>query len=259
MTVYASFQFYQFYAELNAFLVPSNRQRPVFRACPKGASLKHMIKVFGIPHTEVDLILANEVSAGFEHPIRSGDLISVYPYFGMRNVSPLLMIPFRPLRGDRFIADLHLGRLAAQLRMLGFDVLHDNHYPDREIAGISAEENRIVLSRDRNRLIHKKIERGCFIHAISPDEQVLEIMNRLDLSQNIRPFTCCLRCNGLLHDVDACSVTNRVPQRSRQYYSRPLECSNCRNIYGGLAYDSDARTSNSDHCNSRERNLPISR
>jgi len=62
-------------------------------------------------------------------------------------MSLLSKLPSRPLRVDRFIADSHLGRLAHQLRMLGFDVLYHNNYHDREVVRIAEEEGRIVLMR----------------------------------------------------------------------------------------------------------------
>jgi hypothetical protein len=34
----------------------------------------------------------------------------------------------------RFIADVHLGRLAAYLRMVGFDTLYEDYYQDEELA-----------------------------------------------------------------------------------------------------------------------------
>jgi hypothetical protein len=39
-----------------------------------------------------------------------------------------------PLREVRFIADVHLGRLAAYLRMVGFDTLYEDYYQDEELA-----------------------------------------------------------------------------------------------------------------------------
>jgi len=223
--------YFRFYAELNEFLARGFRHRLVCRTCPDEATVKHMIEAFGVPHTEVELILINGESVDFSSRIRNGDHVSVYPSFGLLDISPVLMLPSRPLRGDRFVADSHLGRLAKQLRMLGFDALYRSSYDDQEIVRISVDEGRIVLSRDRNLLMHKAIVRGCYLHAGSTDEQVLEVLARLDLSRSICPFTRCLRCNGLLNDVDKDAVAYRVPERSRQFYQRFFECTDCKNIY----------------------------
>ena len=44
-------------------------------------SIKDLIESFGIPHTEVDLILVNGKSVNFKYLINDGDDISVYPVF----------------------------------------------------------------------------------------------------------------------------------------------------------------------------------
>ena len=48
-----------------------------------------------------------------------------------------------PLREPRFVLDGHLGRLAAYLRMLGFDVLWQRQPSDTDLARKSADERRI--------------------------------------------------------------------------------------------------------------------
>lgn len=228
MSAQASFRFF---AELNDFLPLSFRQREIERSCPPEASVKHMIEVFGVPHTEVELILVNGVSARFERRVANGDRVAVYPAFSAFDTAALTSLPGRPLRGDRFVADSHLGRLARQLRMLGFDTLYENGYHDRDIARISAEQDRIVLSRDRNLLIHKAIVRGCFLHATSCEQQVLEVMTRLDLARAVRPFTRCLVCNGLLREAVKDDVASRLPPMSSLYYSRFKECPDCGRVY----------------------------
>ncbi len=46
-------------------------------------------------------------------------------------------------------------KLAAWLRLLGFDTLCRNDFTDAEVAAIAEREARIVLTRDR-RLLHQK-------------------------------------------------------------------------------------------------------
>ena len=45
-----------------------------------------------------------------------------------QTVALLRDVPQIPLREVRFIADAHLGRLAAYLRMVGFDTLYHDDY-----------------------------------------------------------------------------------------------------------------------------------
>ena len=143
---------FRFYEELNDFLARPLRRRTFSCACARGATAKHMIEALGVPHTEVELILVNGESVGFNHPLADGDRIAVYPKFEALDIQPLLRVREHPLRVVRFIADAHLGGLAPLLRLAGFDTLYDNHYPDADIEALAAAQQRIVLTRDRELL-----------------------------------------------------------------------------------------------------------
>ena len=143
---------FRFYEELNDFLARPLRQRAFSCACADAATAKHMIEALGVPHTEVELILVNGESVGFERQLAEGDRVAVYPKFEALDIQPLLRVRERPLRVTRFIADAHLGGLAQLLRLAGFDTLYDNHYPDADIEVLAAAEQRIVLTRDRELL-----------------------------------------------------------------------------------------------------------
>jgi uncharacterized protein with PIN domain len=43
-----------------------------------------------VPHTEVDLILVNGRSVGFDHRLGDGDRVSVYPVFEALDVTPIV-------------------------------------------------------------------------------------------------------------------------------------------------------------------------
>ena len=51
-------------------------------------SIKHLIESLGVPHTEVDLVLANGESVDFTYQVRDGDRISVYPMFESLDITP---------------------------------------------------------------------------------------------------------------------------------------------------------------------------
>jgi len=63
----------------------------------------------------------------------------------------------------RFVLDNHLGRLAAYLRMLGFDSLYRNDYHDEELARISANQQRTLLTRDRGLLKRNIVVHGYLV------------------------------------------------------------------------------------------------
>ena len=88
-----------------------------FQSFNPTVTVKHLIESLGVPHTEVDLILVNGEPAGFDYQVNDGDRISVYPVFEALNITSLDHPHPQPLRDPRFVLDVHLGRLAAYLRM----------------------------------------------------------------------------------------------------------------------------------------------
>lgn len=222
---------FRFYEELNDFLPPERRYQAFTTACAQAASAKHAIEALGVPHTEVELILVNGESVGFERILADGDRVAVYPKFEALDVTPLLRLRDHPLRETRFVADAHLGGLARLLRLTGFDTLYDNHFHDAEIAAISGREGRIVLSRDRELLKRRGISHGCYVHAIVPERQLREIVERLDLARSARPFSLCLRCNAPLRPIAKAEVVDRLPPRVREGQNRFSTCDACGRIY----------------------------
>ena len=224
----ASFRFYE---ELNDFLVPERYKTTFAHIFHRRASVKDMIESFGVPHTEVELILANGTSVDFSYIVRDGDRIAVYPMFESLDISPLLRLRPKPLRRPKFVLDTNLGRLARYLRLLGIDCLYRNDYQDGELAQISSSTDRILLTRDRTLLRHKIITRGYFVRATDPRLQVKEVLSRFDLNGTIAPFTRCTRCNGVLDDVDKMQVIDRLEPKTKRYFDRFRLCRDCQQIY----------------------------
>jgi uncharacterized protein with PIN domain len=221
----------RFYEELNDFLPPERRKVDFTHELTRRTSVKDLIESFGVPHAEVEVILVNGRSVDFSYIVQPDDRISVYPVFESLYISPLIRLRERPLRHPRFVVDANLGQLARYLRLLGFDTLYRNSYTDQEVARIARDEQRIVLTRDRALLQHKIITRGSFVRAVKPREQVREILARLDLYHELRPFTRCLRCNGELEDVDKDTVLHRLEPKTRQYYQHFRRCKVCGQAY----------------------------
>ena len=229
---------FRFYEELNDFL-PSPRRKCVFAwVCAGDATVKHAIEALGVPTTKVELILANSESVDFSYVVQEGDCISVYPVFESLDVTPVLRVRAKPLRRIRFIADARLGGLAKYLRMLGFDTLYDNDYTDAQVASVSAEEQRIVLTRDGALLGHALITHACHVRETRPRKQLEEIVSRLDLYRAIQPFSRCLRCNGTLTPVAREIIRDGLPSASAPACCRFWICHQCGRIYGeGLHLD----------------------
>jgi uncharacterized protein len=222
---------FRFYEELNDFIAPERRGREFSCHCARAATAKHMIEALGVPHTEVELVLVNGESVGFDRVLADGDRVAVYPKFEAFDVASLVRVRERPLRDTRFVADAHLGGLAHLLRMTGFDTLYDNHFPDDEIERIAAAEGRIVLTRDRELLKRRGVTHGCYVRAIRSELQLREVFDRLDLARSAHPFTRCLSCNATLRAIDTAQVATGLPPGVRERYERFAVCDGCGRVF----------------------------
>jgi hypothetical protein len=122
---------FRFYEELNDYLPASRRKRSFTHTFAGAPAIKDIIEALGVPHTEIDLILVDGRSVRFSHRLRGGERVAVYPMFERFDIRPLHKLRPKPLRRTRFVADVHLGRLARYLRLLGFDTLYSTKLDDR--------------------------------------------------------------------------------------------------------------------------------
>ena len=190
-----------------------------------GQTIKHLVESLGVPHTEIGIVRVNGREANLNQPARDQDSIEIFAAAGCP-----------PSAGEedfriRFILDNHLGRLAAELRMMGFDSLYRNDYQDEELARISAEQDRILLTRDRRLLMRRVVRCGYCPRSLDSQQQLVEVVQRFDLCQHITPFKRCLRCNGPLRQVNKEEVLDRLEPLTRQYYHEFHICETCGQIY----------------------------
>jgi len=221
----------RFYEELNDFL-PKRRRKTTFEYLFFGnPSVKDITEANGVPHTEVDLILVNGTSVEFSFRPEHGDRISVYPVFECIDISPVNRLRPEPLRKTRFILDVHLGKLARYLRMLGFDTLYRNDFEDNEIISIAAAEKRIILTRDIGILKNGSVTHGYYLRSVRPDVQIREVVQRFDLKNKISASTRCIECNGIIRAADTESVIMMVPQNTRRFFHAFFQCDSCKKVY----------------------------
>jgi uncharacterized protein with PIN domain len=222
---------FRFYAELNDFLAPGLRQSDFSHTFNGEASVKDRIESLGVPHTEVGAILVNGQPVTFFYLIQNGDRVAVYPEFH-RLSPPGLAVVREPYTGEkRFVLDVHLGKLANYLRMLGFDTLYRNDYVDEELARIAGDDGRILLTRDLGLLKRREVIYGYYVRSLDPSQQVAEVLHRFDLIDAIEPFHRCLACNGLLTAVDKGEILDRLLPKTRRYYDEFYRCRVCEQIY----------------------------
>ncbi len=228
----------RFYAELNDHLPPDQQYETQEKSFFVPSTVKDVIESFGVPHTEVEFIVINGESVDFSRTICDGDRIGVYPIFESIDITPELRVRSQALRDPKFVLDVHLGRLAAYLRMLGFDTLYRSCYSDPELVRISSAEHRVLLTRDRGLLKHSAITHGYWLRETDSRLQTAEVIRRFDLAHSIRPFTRCMACNGVIQPVSTERVRHLLPPRTAELHNEFRQCPRCGRLYWkGSHYD----------------------
>jgi len=211
---------FRFHGELNDFL-PTDRRNIEFES-PAGITdtIKHVIESLGVPHTEFDRILVNGHPRLSSEQLQDGDIVEVFPY-----VLPVV------LNDPRFVLDGHLGRLAAYLRMLGFDTWYDNTADDVLLAAVSDREHRVLLTRDIGLLKRREVKSGYCVRSDQPHDQLREVVRRFALQAYFAPFARCMDCNGTLHSVSKEEVIDLLPPHTRETKDNFSRCAACHKVF----------------------------
>lgn len=221
----------RFYEELNDLIPKEKRKKRFEHRYIDRTSVKDLIESLWVPHTEVDLILVNNKSVGFDCLINDKDDISVYPVFESFDIKDIQHLRPNPLRKPKFIADVHLGKLTKYLRMLGLDVYYKNNFTDDTLIKLSLTEQRAILTKDKNLLKRNEVTHGYFVKHSDPEKQAIEVVKRFQLQNQIKEFTRCLGCNSLLTPVRKEEIENRVPPKVRENQNEFYVCEICDKIY----------------------------
>lgn len=222
---------FRFYEELNDFLPAERRKVPFTYEFSGNPAVKDAVEALGVPHTEIDLILANGRSVDFFYHLQNDDMISVYPVFESIDISPVTRLRQKPLREPKFILDVHLGTLAKYLRILGFDTLYANDYDDPEIVAISCREKRVILTRDIGLLKNSAVTHGYWLRSQQTQEQLREVVSRFDLAGIIRPFSRCIVCNGRIGKVPKKAVAEKLKPNTLRFFDTFYQCADCGRVY----------------------------
>ena len=218
MPLTCSFLFHQ---RLNDFLPTGQRLRRLPFSCSTRTTVKDAIEAIGIPHVEVEKITVNGEARPFNYLLSQDDEVNVYPYTE-ESAGP---------HPDKFILDVHLGKLARLLRMLGIDTCYRNNFADKEIVQLAVQEKRAVLTRDIGLLKHKVLAQGYWLRSQDANEQLLEVIRRFSLCDRIQPFTRCLACNGHLKPVAKAEVSHLLLPQTQEAFNEFYQCSHCQHTF----------------------------
>ncbi|MGH9632356.1 MAG: Mut7-C RNAse domain-containing protein [Bryobacteraceae bacterium] len=216
---------FRFHGELNRFLTPARRNVEFEHVVGATDTLKHVIESLGVPHTEFGKITVNGHTVNGQmlpssETLAEGDSIHVFPHS-----EPVF------LKDPRFALDGHLGRLAAYLRMLGFDTWYDRFVDDAALAAIAGGEHRVLLTRDVALLKRREVEQGYCVRCHKPHDQLREVSHRFALQPRFAPFRRCMNCNGQLYPVSKEEVADLLPPHTRETKTEFSRCSECRKVF----------------------------
>jgi len=217
--------------ELNYFLSKSNKFQDILYLINDNQSIKHLVEALGVPHTEIGIVVINNIETELSHLIQDGDRIEVLSNYPAEASEEKLSQEQSSIEKRGFLLDNHLGKLATYLRLCGFDVQYRNDYQDIDLVEEEASSGRILLTRDRGLVMYRSIQKGYCIRSLDPKEQTIEVLERYNLFAKIQPFRRCLRCNALLEPVEKDSILDRLRPLTRLYYEEFHICARCDQIY----------------------------
>ncbi|AXE22416.1 hypothetical protein C0216_02255 [Streptomyces globosus] len=207
--------------ELRLFAPPARRAERVPTATDGASSLGHVVESAGVPLTEVGRLLVDGREEPFSYVPRPGESVEVL------GVDRPQQVAGAPLR---FLLDVHLGTLARRMRLLGVDAAYENEdIGDPALATRSADERRVLLSRDRGLLRRREIFAGAYVYSDNPDEQLRDVLGRF--APALAPWTRCTACNGTLRDADKESVGDRLQSGTHRSYDVFAQCTSCERVY----------------------------
>ncbi|MFJ6126624.1 Mut7-C RNAse domain-containing protein [Streptomyces griseoviridis] len=218
--------------ELALFVPHAHRSGATALTVDGKATLGHVVESLGVPLTEVGALLVDgrEVTAG--HIPAAGESVTVRP------VERPQRVPGAPLR---FLLDVHLGTLARRLRLLGVDSAYEStDIGDPALAARSAEQRRVLLSRDRGLLHRRELWAGGYVYSTDPDAQLHDVLDRF--RPELAPWTRCTACNGLLRAATKEEVADQLAGGTRRSFDVFARCGACGRAYWKGAHHEQLET-----------------
>lgn len=218
------------HGRLTSFVPLTRRTMTMEQAFDGRPAVKDPIEAAGVPHTEIAGLRIDGVDAPLTQRVRGGERVDVQPV-------TVQHVDHAPC----FVLDVHLGRLAGYLRLVGFDTRYENDSDDDALVEQSHREARTLLTRDTGLLKRANVTDAAFVHAIDPRRQLREVLDRFALHGRMAPFTRCAHCNGAVGPVDAATAAAHVPPRvlaTNKHFNR---CPDCGRFYWRGTHESRLR------------------
>lgn len=133
----------------------------------------------------------------------------------------------------KFLCDQMLGTLAKWLRIYGFDTFYaGSDSKDSEILEISKNENRVLLTRDKELMYVARREniKTFEIKSTDIDEEISNILSNIKIDQK-KILSRCILCNSIVEEIKKETVKEKVPDRVFNNNEKFWYCKKCKKIY----------------------------
>ena len=132
----------------------------------------------------------------------------------------------------KFLVDRMLGKLAKDLRMLGYDTIYYPGEETQQLLQLARQEGRVILTRN-TKLIPKRSEDQIWrLTEDKPFLQLRELIQKRHISLNEESlFFRCLLCNALLDEIPRKEAEGKVPDFIFYQQKAFYKCPRCGRIY----------------------------
>ena len=132
----------------------------------------------------------------------------------------------------KFLVDRMLGKLAKELRMLGYDTVYYRGESTYPLIKLAREEGRVMLTRNSQLIPKRPEDRILRVIEDKPALQLRELIQKKVISLNEEnPFSRCLLCNTLLNEISREEAEGKVPDFIFYQQKEFFRCPQCLRIY----------------------------
>ena len=132
----------------------------------------------------------------------------------------------------KFIADRMLGKLAKELRMLGYDTLYYRGEDAYSLIKLAREQSRTILTRTTHLLPKRPEDRITRVMEDRPSHQLRELIQRkVIMLKEQTLFSRCLLCNVPLDEILREEAEGKVPDFIFYQHKAFVRCPQCQRIY----------------------------
>jgi uncharacterized protein with PIN domain len=133
----------------------------------------------------------------------------------------------------KFLCDQMLGTLAKWLRIYGYDTFYANsEMDDSKLLEISKNENRVLITRDKNLIqtAQKEKIKTIEIRTTDLDEQIKIVISNFKIDKT-KILSRCILCNVEVEEIKKIDVKGKVPERIYNFNKKFWICKKCNKVY----------------------------